>query len=260
MPARTTAILGAAVAAAFATAMPAPAADRSGGAGDTGLGAVLGDLLDRDEGGLFAESEGDRHTEQAARLCLDHAEDKVRDNGGDSAEFDRLVDAETDGDRVRLLADMSADYDGDRRRARVECEVDFDGENEVVAFRQLDEADGGALGGILGRDDGLEGELGGDDRREQAARLCLDHAEGEVRDNGGDDVRIERVVDAEKDGDKVRLLAEISADYDDGRRSAQVECEVDFDGDNEVTAFREVGEASGGGSFDALLRDILGQQ
>jgi hypothetical protein len=236
MPARTTAILGAAVAAAFATAMPAPAADRSGGAGDTGLGAVLGDLLDRDEGGLFAESEGDRHTEQAARLCLDHAEDKVRDNGGDSAEFDRLVDAETDGDRVRLLADMSADYDGDRRRARVECEVDFDGENEVVAFRQLDEADGGALGGILGRDDGLEGEL------------------------GGDDVRIARVVDAEKDGDKVRLLAEISADYDDGRRSAQVECEVDFDGDNEVTAFREVGEASGGGSFDALLRDILGQQ
>ena len=258
MPARTTAILGAAVAAAFATALPAPAADRLGGADDAGLGAALGGLLDRNEGGLF-DDEDDRRTEQAARLCLDHAEDEVRENGGDSADFERLVDAERDGDRVRLLADMSADYDGDRRRARVECEVDFEGDNEVVAFRQLGEADGGALGGILGRDDGLEGEIGGDDRREQAARLCLDHAEDKVRDNGGDDVRIDRVVDAEKNGDKVRLLAEISADYDDGRRSAQVECEVDFEGDNEVTAFRQVGEA-GGGSFDALLRDILGQQ
>jgi hypothetical protein len=51
----------------------------------------------------------------------------------------------------------------------------------------------------------------------------------------------------------------MSADYDDGRRSAQVECEVDFDGDNEVTAFRQLGEA-GGGAFDDLLRDLLGQQ
>ena len=253
MPART--ILGAAIAVALATALPAAAADRQG---DAELGEVLAGLLAQDSGGILDEADGDRRTEQAARLCLDHAEDKVRDNGGDSADFDRLIDAETDGDRVRLLADMSADYDGDRRSARVECEVDFEGDNEVVAFRQLDEAGGGVLGGILGRHDELDTELGGDDRREQAARLCLDHAEDQVRDNGGDDVRIERVVDAEKDGDKVRLLAEMSADYDDGRRSAQVECEVDFEGDNEVTAFRQVDEA--GGAFDDLLRDLLGQQ
>ena len=252
MPART--ILGAAIAVALATALPAAAADRQG---DAELGEVLAGLLAQDSGGISDEADGNRRTEQAARLCLDHAEDKVRDNVGDSADFDRLIDAETDGDRVRLLADMSADYDGDRRSARVECEVDFEGDNEVVAFRQLDEAGGGVQGGILGQDDEFDSGLG-DDRREQAARLCLDHAEDEVRDNGGDDVRIERVVDAEKDGDKVRLLAEMSADYDDGRRSAQVECEVDFEGDNEVTAFRQVDEA--GGAFDDLLRDLLGQQ
>jgi ribosomal protein L18E len=258
MPARTTALLGAALAAAFATALPAPAADRLGDAGDDGPGAVLAGLLAQNSGGIFEANDDDRRTEQAARLCLKHAEDKVRDNGGDSADFDRLVDAETDGDRVRLLADMSADYDGDRRSARVACEVDFEGDNEVVAFRQHGEA-AGVLGGILGRDDDLEDDLGGDGRREQAARLCLDHAEDEIRDNGGDDVRIDRVVDAERDGDKVRLLADMSADYDDGRRSAQVECEVDFDGDNEVVVFRQLGEA-GGSAFDDLLRDLLGQQ
>jgi len=257
VPARTTAILGAALAAAFATALPA-AADRLGDAGTDGPGAVLAGLLAQNSGGIFEADDDDRRIEQAARLCLEHAEDKVRDNGGDSADFDRLVDAETDGDRVRLLADMSADYDGDRRSARVECEVDFDGDHEVVAFRQQGEA-GGMLGGIFGRDDELEDDLGDDGRREQAARLCLDHAEDEVQDNGGDDVRFDRVVDAESDGDKVRLLADMSADYDDGRRSAQVECEVDFEGDNEVTAFRQVGEA-GGGAFDDLLRDLLGQQ
>jgi len=32
-----------------------------------------------------------------------------------------------------------------------------------------------------------------------------------------------------------------------------------FEGDNEVTAFRQLGEA-GGGAFDDLLRDLLGQQ
>jgi hypothetical protein len=258
MPARTTAILGAALAAAFATALPAAAADRLGDAGTDGPGAVLAGLLAQNSGGIFEADDDDRRIEQAARLCLEHAEDKVRDDGGDSADFDRLVDAETDGDRVRLLADMSADYDGDRRSARVECEVDFDGDHEVVAFRQQGEA-GGMLGGIFGRDDELEDDLGDDGRREQAARLCLDHAEDEVQDNGGDDVRFDRVVDAESDGDKVRLLADMSADYDDGRRSAQVECEVDFEGDNEVTAFRQVGEA-GGGAFDDLLRDLLGQQ
>jgi hypothetical protein len=153
---------------------------------------------------------------------------------------------------------MSADYDGDRRSAQVECEVDFEGDNEVVALRQVGEADGGVLGGILGGDDDLEGDLGGDGRREQAAELCLEHAEDEVQDNGGDEVRIDRVVDAESDGNKVRLLADLSADYDDGRRSAQVECEVDFEGDNEVVAFRQVGEA--GGAFDDLMNDLLGQQ
>ena len=168
MPARTTALLGAALAAAFATALPAPAADRLGDAGDDGPGAVLAGLLAQNSGGIFEANDDDRRTEQAARLCLKHAEDKVRDNGGDSADFDRLVDAETDGDRVRLLADMSADYDGDRRSARVACEVDFEGDNEVVAFRQHGEA-AGVLGGILGRDDDLEDDLGGDGRREQAA-------------------------------------------------------------------------------------------
>ena len=228
-----------------------------GDAGDGGLDEVLGGLLAQSEDGLF-DDEGDRRIDEAARLCLDHAEDKVRDNGGDAADFDRLVDAETQGDRVRVLADMSADYDGDRRRARVECEVDFEGENEVVDFRQLDEGGGGLLGGILGGDDDLDRDLGGDGRREQAAELCLEHAEDEVQDNGGDDVRIDHVVDAESDGDRVRLLADMSADYDDGRRRAQVECEVDFEGNNEVVTFRQVGEA--GGAFDDLLNDLLGQQ
>jgi hypothetical protein len=36
-------------------------------------------------------------------------------------------------------------------------------------------------------------------------------------------------------------------------------CEVDFEGHNEVVAFRQIGDA-GGGSFDSLLRDLLGQQ
>jgi hypothetical protein len=259
MSARTTTLLGVTLAAAFAMALPASAADRLGDAGDGALGAPLAGLLAQSSGSIFAADDGDRRTEQGARLCLDHAEDEVRANGGDAAYFDRLVDAESDGDRVRLLADMSANYDGDRRSARVKCEVDFDGANEVVAFRQLGEAGGGALGGILGRDDALEDDLAGDDRGEQAARLCLDHAEDEVQDNGGDDVRIDRVVDAEQDGDKVRLLADMSADYDGDRRSARIECEVDFEGDNQVTAFRQVGEA-GGGAFDDLLRDLLGQQ
>ena len=252
MPARTTGLLSAALAAALASALPAQAAD-------DGLDAVLDDVFEPRAGGLFDPSagEGDRQ-EQAARLCLDYAEDKVRDNGGDGAHFERLVDAERDGDRVRLLADMSADYDGDRRSARVECEVDFDGDDEVVSFDQVGEAGGGAQGGLFGRDDGLS-DLGGDDRREEAARLCLEHAEDKVEDNGGDDVRLERVVDAERDGDKVRLLADLSAEYDGDRRSGQVECEVDFDGDNEVTAFRQVGEGSDGG-FGDVLRDILGQQ
>ena len=60
-----------------------------------------------------------------------------------------MVDAAKDGDRVRLLADMSADYDGDRRSARVECEVDFDGDNEVTAFRQLGEAGGATFDDLL---------------------------------------------------------------------------------------------------------------
>ena len=67
------------------------------------------------------------------------------------------------------------------------------------------------------------------------------------------------MVDAETDGDRVRLLADMSADYDGDWRSARVECEVDFEGDNEVTAFRQQGEA-GGVAFDDLLRDLLGQQ
>ena len=149
MPARTTAILGATLAAAFATALPGFAADRLGDAGDGGLGPALAGLLAQSSDGIFPNDDGDRRTEQAARLCLDHAEDEVRANGGDAAYFDRLVDAESDGDRVRLLADMSADYDGDRRSARVECEVDFDGDNEVTAFRQLGEAGGATFDDLL---------------------------------------------------------------------------------------------------------------
>jgi hypothetical protein len=248
MPARTPGLLSAALLAALAGALPAQAAD-------DGLGAVLDDVFAPRDGGLFDPGAGgDDRQEQAARLCLDHAEDKVRDNGGDGADFERLVDAETDGDRVRLLADMSADYDGDRRSARVECEVDFDGDDEAVSFREVGEAGGGALGRDHDRD-----QLGGDDRREQAARLCLEHAEDKVEDNGGDDVRLERVLDSERDGDKVRLLADLSAEYDGDRRGGQIECEVDFDGDDEVTAFRQVGEGSNGG-FGDVLRDILGQQ
>jgi hypothetical protein len=248
MPARTTGFLSAALFAAVASASLAQAADQGG------LGAVLDDVLAPDDGGLFdpRAGAGDRQ-EEAARLCLDYADDKVRDNGGERAYFERLIDAERDGDRVRLLADMSAEYDGDWRSARVECEVDFDGEDEVVSFEQVGEA-GGALGGRLGRDD-----LGGDHRREEAARLCLEHAEDKVEDNGGDDVRLERVIDVEREGDKVRLRADLSADYDGDRRRGQVECEVDFDGANEVTDFRQVGEARGGG-FGGVLRNILGQQ
>jgi len=244
MPARTTGLLSAALALALAGALPAQAAD------DDGLDALLDDVFAPDQGGLFEPTAGsDDRQEQAARLCVDYAEDKVRDNGGEAAHFERLIDAERDGDRIRLRAEMSADYGGDRRSAEVECEVDFEGDNEVVAFRQLGEA-GGGYGGALGGDDG---------RGEQAAQLCLEHAEDKVRDNGGDDVRLERVVDAERDGDKVRLRADMSADYDGDRRSAEVECEVDFEGHNEVTAFRQVGDA-GGGSFGNLVRDLLGQQ
>jgi hypothetical protein len=54
-------------------------------------------------------------------------------------------------------------------------------------------------------------------------------------------------------------LAADRTDYDGDRRTARVECEVDFDGNNEVTAFRQLGE-SGGGAFDDLLRDLLGEQ
>ena len=249
MPARTTGLLSAALLAALAGALPAQAADN-------GLGAALDDVFAPKDGGLFDPSAGgDDRQEQAARLCLDYAQEKVRDNGGDGAHFERLIDARRDGDRVRLLADMSADYDGDWRSARVECEVDFDRDDEVVGFEQVGEAGGGARGGLLGRDD----DFGGDDRQEQAARLCLEHAEDKVEDNGGADVRLERVVDAERDGDQVRLLADLSAEYDGDRRSGQVECEVDFDGDNEVTAFRQVGAGSGDG-FGDVLRDILGQQ
>ena len=53
MPARTTAILGATLAAAFATALPAPAADRPGNAGTDGPGAVLAGLLAQNSGGIF---------------------------------------------------------------------------------------------------------------------------------------------------------------------------------------------------------------
>lgn len=146
MPARTTAILGATLAAAFATALPTLAADRLGGAGDGGLGPALVGLLAQSSGGIFSHDDGDnRRTEQAARLCLDHAEDEVRGNGGDAAHVDRLID----GDRVRLLADMSADHDGDRCSAKVECEVDFEGSNQVTAFRQVGEAGGGNFDDLL---------------------------------------------------------------------------------------------------------------
>jgi hypothetical protein len=144
MPARTTGLLSAALFAALASAPPAQAADQGG------LGAVLDDVLAPDEGGLFdpRAGAGDRQ-EEAARLCLDYADDKVRDNGGERAHFERLIDARRDGDRVRLVAEMSAEYDGDWRSARVECEVDFDGANEVTAFRQVGERSGDPFGDVL---------------------------------------------------------------------------------------------------------------
>jgi uncharacterized protein YkuJ len=106
---------------------------------------------------------------------------------------------------------------------------------------------------------GFDQSTDSDSRRTEAARLCLDHAADKVHDNGGGDVRLDRLVDAESDGDKVRLRADMSADYHGDRRSAEVVCEVDFEGHNEVVAFRQIGDA-GGGSFDSLLRDLLGQQ
>jgi hypothetical protein len=60
-----------------------------------------------------------------------------------------VVDAERDGDKVRLLADLSAEYDGDRRSGQVECEVDFDGDNEVTAFRQVGAGSGDGFGDVL---------------------------------------------------------------------------------------------------------------
>jgi hypothetical protein len=64
MPARTTVILAAAMAAAFATTLPAQAADRLG-ADDGGLDDALGGLLDRNEGDLF-DDEGERRMRRPA--------------------------------------------------------------------------------------------------------------------------------------------------------------------------------------------------
>ena len=126
MPGRNRRILGAAVAAALGTALPAHAAARLGGADDDRLGAVLDEIFATNAGGLFDQTAGaDDRTEQAARLCLHPA------------------------DKVRLRADMSADYDRDRRSVEIECEVDFKGHNEVTAFRQVGEASGGSFDNVL---------------------------------------------------------------------------------------------------------------
>jgi hypothetical protein len=205
----------------------------------------------------------DSASEQAARLCLDHAQQEVRASGGDDVEIDRVIELDVSDERAVLQAEMTADYSGDQRSARVECEVAFEGDNRVVAFRQLDEpeggAPGGAFGGILGDDGGLDRDDSlAPDRSEQAAELCLDYAQKQVRDNGGDDVRMERLVDADVQGDRVLVEADMSAEYSDGERSARVECQVEFEGDNRVVAFRQ--SESEGGAFDDLLGDLLGSQ
>jgi hypothetical protein len=205
----------------------------------------------------------DSASEQAARLCLDHAQQQVRANGGDDVEIDRVIDLDVSDEGAVMQAEMSADYSGDQRTARVECEVVFEGDNRVVTFRQLDEAEGGALGGAFGAILGEDGDLDRDDsltpdRSEQAAELCLDYAQEQVRDNGGDDIRMERLVDADVQGDRVLVEADMSAEYSDGERSARVECEVEFEGDNRVVAFRQ--SESEGGAFDGLPGDLLGNQ
>jgi hypothetical protein len=80
-------------------------------------------------------------------------------------------------------------------------------------------------------------------RRNTAVRMCQERAAEIIRDRGaGREVEVDEITRADEDNDRVKVEGYLRyRDRDDDRRSARMDCEVNFEGNDRITAFDEEG-------------------
>jgi hypothetical protein len=137
---------------------------------------------------LLAWGAGDARAQQrlegrerdAVEMCVDRAEDIVRDREGSrgEVEVDEIVRAEEDDDEVEVQGYLRVyDRGGDRREAWLDCVVDFQGDNEITEFDE-----DGLLRSLRydrerDRDRGYRGRERRGDERQDARSACRELAE-----------------------------------------------------------------------------------
>ena len=83
-----------------------------------------------------AQAQRDDRSREAVRMCVDRAEDILRDRGNRrDVELDDIRDVDRDDDIVKVQGWLRVhEGDGDRRRAWLDCDVSLRGEDRVVYF------------------------------------------------------------------------------------------------------------------------------
>jgi hypothetical protein len=83
-----------------------------------------------------AQRGGDDRSREAVRMCIEQAEDILRDRGNRrEVELDDIRDIDRDDEVIKVQGWLRVyEGDGDRRRAWLDCDVSFRGENRVVYF------------------------------------------------------------------------------------------------------------------------------
>lgn len=132
--------------------------------------------------GTPAQAQDRERVREAERLCLDRAQDLLRERGGGrDVEIDEIVDTEEDDEVLKIQGYMRVDdRNRDRRGVWLDCDVNFEGDNRVVYFDEDN-----FLRSLRGRDRNYRG---GDrdsrrrDPREGARAACRDMAEDQGYD------------------------------------------------------------------------------
>lgn len=147
----------------------------------SGAAAPLALVLALGAAGTPAQAQDRERVREAERLCLDRAQDLLRERGGGrDIEVDEIVDTDEDGERLKIQGYMRVDdRNRDRRGVWLDCDVDFDGDNRVVYFDEDN-----FFRSLRGRDRGYRGdrESRRRDPREGARSACREMAEDQGYD------------------------------------------------------------------------------
>jgi hypothetical protein len=134
-------------------------------------------LLAAGTAGSPAVAQDRERVREAEQLCLERAQDLLRDRGGGrDVEIDEIVDTDEDDEVLKIQGYMRVDdRNRDRRGVWLDCDVNFEGDNRVVYFDEDN-----FFRSLRGRDREYRGgnrESRRRDPREGARAACRDMAE-----------------------------------------------------------------------------------